>query len=152
MTPARGVGGDFYNFIMIDDDHLALLIADVSGKGIPGALCMMVSNTRLLQRTYEGGSPAEILGSVNEWICRNNKTGMFVTVWLRILELSTGKLKATNRGKKMFGTERMLAALSAEPDASPEKTLANVSDALKAFVKEAEQFDDLTMMCLEYRG
>ena len=52
----------------------------------------------------------------------------------------------------MFGTERMLAALSAEPDASPEKTLANVSDAVKAFVKEAEQFDDLTMMCLEYRG
>ena len=51
----------------------------------------------------------------------------------------------------MFGTERMLAALSAEPDASPEKTLANVSDAVKAFVKEAEQFDDLTMMCLEYR-
>ncbi|MER2181934.1 MAG: PP2C family protein-serine/threonine phosphatase [Clostridia bacterium] len=211
MTPARGVGGDFYNFIMVDDDHLALLIADVSGKGIPGALCMMVSNMRLLQRTYEGGSPAEILGSVNEWICRNNKTGMFVTVWLGILELSTGKLKAanagheypaiqrkggmfelfkdrhglvlggmegvsykdyelqlnpgdklfvytdgvpeaTNRGKKMFGTERMLAALSAEPDASPEKTLANVSDAVKAFVKEAEQFDDLTMMCLEYRG
>jgi len=211
MTPARGVGGDFYNFIMIDDDHLALLIADVSGKGIPGALCMMVSNMRLLQRTYEGGSPAEILGSVNEWICRNNKTGMFVTVWLGILELSTGKLKAanagheypaiqrkggmfelfkdrhglvlggmegvsykdyelqlnpgdklfvytdgvpeaTNRGKKMFGTERMLAALSAEPDASPEKTLVNVSDAVKAFVKEAEQFDDLTMMCLEYRG
>lgn len=211
MTPARGVGGDFYNFIMVDDDHLALLIADVSGKGIPGALCMMVSNMRLLQRTYEGGSPAEILGSVNEWICRNNKTGMFVTVWLGILELSTGKLKAanagheypaiqrkggmfelfkdrhglvlggmegvsykdyelqlnpgdklfvytdgvpeaTNRGKKMFGTERMLAALSAEPDASPEKTLANVSDAVKAFVNEAEQFDDLTMMCLEYRG
>lgn len=211
MTPARGVGGDFYNFIMVDDDHLALLIADVSGKGIPGALCMMVSNMRLLQRTYEGGSPAEILGSVNEWICRNNKTGMFVTVWLGILELSTGKLKAanagheypaiqrkgelfelfkdrhglvlggmegvsykdyelqlnpgdklfvytdgvpeaTNRGKKMFGTERMLAALSAEPEASPEKTLANVSDAVKAFVKEAEQFDDLTMMCLEYRG
>lgn len=211
MTPARGVGGDFYNFIMVDDDHLALLIADVSGKGIPGALCMMVSNMRLLQRTYEGGSPAEILGSVNEWICRNNKTGMFVTVWLGILELSTGKLKAanagheypaiqrkgelfelfkdrhglvlggmegvsykdyelqlnpgdklfvytdgvpeaTNRGKKMFGTERMLTALSAEPDASPEKTLANVSDAVKAFVKEAEQFDDLTMMCLEYRG
>ncbi len=211
MTPARGVGGDFYNFIMVDDDHLALLIADVSGKGIPGALCMMVSNMRLLQRTYEGGSPAEILGSVNEWICRNNKTGMFVTVWLGILELSTGKLKAanagheypaiqrkgelfelfkdrhglvlggmegvsykdyelqlnpgdklfvytdgvpeaTNRGKKMFGMERMLTALSAEPDTSPEKTLANVSDAVKAFVKEAEQFDDLTMMCLEYRG
>ena len=63
-----------------------------------------------------------------------------------------GVPEATNRGKKMFGTERMLAALSAEPDASPEKTLANVSDAVKAFVKEAEQFDDLTMMCLEYRG
>ena len=211
MTPARGVGGDFYNFIMMDDDHLALFIADVSGKGIPGALCMMVSNMRLLQRTYEGGSPAEILASVNEWICRNNKTGMFVTAWLGILELSTGKLKAANAGHEypavqhkgeqfelfrdrhglvlggmsgvpykeyelqmnpgdklfvytdgvpeatdanndMFGTDRMLAALSAEPDASPEKTLENVSSAVAAFVKEAEQFDDLTMMCLEYRG
>ena len=211
MTPARGVGGDFYNFIMVDDDHLALFIADVSGKGIPGALFMMISNLQLLQRTYQGGSPAEILSHVNEWICANNETGMFVTVWLGILELSTGKLTAANAGheypairrdggkfelfrdrhglvlggmagvsyhdyelqmnpgdklfvytdgvpeatdadNELFGTERMLDALNTEPDASPEKTLQNVSDAVDGFVKEAEQFDDLTMMCLEYRG
>lgn len=70
----------------------------------------------------------------------------------KLFVYTDGVPEATNRGKKVFGTERMLAALSAEPDASPEKTLANVSDAVKAFVKEAEQFDDLTMMCLEYRG
>lgn len=98
MTPAKEVGGDFYNFFLIDDDHLAIVIADVSGKGIPAALFMMVINILISDRTYMGGTPAEILTFVNDNICDHNQADMFVTVWLGILEISTGKITATNAG------------------------------------------------------
>ena len=211
MDPAREVGGDFYNFFFIDDDHLALVIGDVSGKGIPGALFMMVTNILLSDRTQLGGSPKEVLEFVNEQICLHNDAEMFVTVWMGILELSTGKLTAANAGheypmlrragggfellkdkhgfviggmegvryreyevqlqpgaklflytdgvpeatsaeKELFGTERMLAALNEDTAAPPEEMLKNVRRAVDAFVKEAEQFDDLTMLGLEYKG
>ena len=211
MNPAKEVGGDFYDFFLIDNDHLGLVMADVSGKGVPAALFMMASKIILQSCAMLGGSPAEILTKTNEAICSNNQEEMFVTVWLGILEISTGKLTAANAGheypvirnaggrfelfkdkhgfviggmsgakyreyeiqmepgsklflytdgvpeatdadKNMFGTERMVDALNTEPEASPEEILKNVRSAVDGFVKEAEQFDDLTMLCIEYRG
>ena len=212
MDPAREVGGDFYNFFLIDEDHLALAIGDVSGKGIPAALFMMVTNLLVTDRMHMCLSPAEVLSFVNTAICGHNQAEMFVTIWLGILELSTGKLTAANAGHEypalkkpdgcfalfkdkhgfviggmdgmaykdyeivlapgaklllytdgvpeamdaedaMFGTERMLKALNDAPeDASPEQLLKGVRASVDEFVKEAEQFDDLTMLCIEYRG
>ena len=156
------------------------------------------------------GTPAEILNRVNKQICSNNEADMFVTVWLGILEISTGKLtaasagheypmlnlngkyelfkdkhglavgamefskykdyeitlkkgdsifvytdgvaEATNAEEELFGTERTIDALNDSPDAGPEQTLKNVRAAVDEFVKDAPQFDDLTMMCLKYYG
>ena len=98
MTPAKEVGGDFYDFFLIDDDHLVLVIADVSGKGVPAALFMMSSMILLRDRALMGGTPSEILEFVNERICEKNPLEMFVTVWLGILEISTGKLSCANAG------------------------------------------------------
>ena len=211
MDPAKEVGGDFYDFFLVDDDHLCMLMADVSGKGIPAALFMMVCKIILQSVAMLGGSPGEILNKTNEAICSNNEAQMFVTVWVGILEISTGRLKAANAGheypvikkpdgrfevfkdkhglvigamdgmvyreyelqlepgsklflytdgvpeandadNRLFGMERMLAALNADPDAAPEQILKNVRGAVDDFVKDAEQFDDLTMLCMEYRG
>ena len=211
MDPAREVGGDFYDFFLVDDDHLCMLIADVSGKGVPAALFMMASRIILASFAKQGKSPAEILEKTNETICQNNREEMFVTVWLGILEISTGTLTAANAGheypvlmqadgkfelvkdkhgfviggmdgvkykeyqlqmtpgsklfiytdgvpeatnaeKELFGVERMLAALNENLGCSPEETLKNVRRAVDGFVKDAEQFDDLTMLGLEFKG
>ena len=98
MEPAKEVGGDFYDFYLIDDDHLCMVMADVSGKGIPAALFMMASKIIIQSCAMLGKSAAEILEKTNEAICSNNKMEMFVTVWLGILEISTGKLTAANAG------------------------------------------------------
>lgn len=98
MTPAKEVGGDFYDFFFVDDDHIALVMADVSGKGIPAALFMMVSRTLIKNRAQMGGSPSEILYDVNNQLCEGNVADLFVTVWLAILEISTGKGMAANAG------------------------------------------------------
>ncbi|MCR5808720.1 MAG: serine/threonine-protein phosphatase [Clostridiales bacterium] len=98
MDPAKEVGGDFYDFYLIDDDHLCMLIADVSGKGIPAALFMMVSKIILQSCAMLGRSAGEILNKTNEAICSNNRENMFVTVWIGILEISTGRLTCANAG------------------------------------------------------
>ena len=98
MKPAKEVGGDFYDFYLIDDDHICLVMADVSGKGIPAALFMMVTKILINVYSYSLKNPGEILTAVNERICSNNKANMFITVWLGILEISTGKLVASNAG------------------------------------------------------
>lgn len=98
MTPAKEVGGDFYDYFLIDDDHLALVIADVSGKGVPAALFMMISKTLIKSTAQSGLSPKEVLEKVNNQLCENNEAQMFVTVWLGIVELSTGKMKCANAG------------------------------------------------------
>lgn len=211
MNPAKEVGGDFYDFFLIDEDHLCLMIADVSGKGVPAALFMMASQIILKNHANMGKSPAQILQDANAAICANNREEMFVTVWLGILEISTGKLTAANAGHEypalrhqngtyelvqekhgfvvggleniryqnferrlepgsklflytdgvteatnaqggLFGTERLIHALNQDPAAGPEQALYNVKKAVNAFVDQAEQFDDLTMMCLEYKG
>ncbi|MBS7309539.1 MAG: SpoIIE family protein phosphatase, partial [Oscillospiraceae bacterium] len=98
MTPAKEVGGDFYDFFLVDDDHLALVMADVSGKGVPAALFMMISKTLLKSAAQSGLSPKAVLEKVNDQLCENNDAEMFVTVWLGILEISTGKMKCANAG------------------------------------------------------
>lgn len=211
MDPAREVGGDFYDFFMIDDDHLCLSIADVSGKGVPAALFMMRANVMLKSYAMLGKGPAEILENTNNALIEDNVTDMFVTVWIGILEISTGKLTAANAGheypiirnpggqfelfrdkhgivlgaledqkyseyeltlqagstvfvytdgvteapdvnRAMFGTERILQTLNSEPDADPKQLIINVRKAVKIFKGEAHRFDDLTILCFEYRG
>ncbi len=210
MDPAKEVGGDFYDSFLIDNDHLALVMADVSGKGVPGALFMMVSKTILKNNAMMAKSVGEVLAATNETICSNNKMEMFVTVWLGILEISTGRLvaanagheypairrnggefelykdrhgfviggmegvrykeyelllqpgdrlflytdgvpEATNASQELFGTGRMIDALNRN-SGSPKEILNGVREAVDDFVGDAEQFDDLTMLCLEYRG
>ena len=98
MTPAKEVGGDFYDFFLIDDDHLGLVMADVSGKGGPAALFMVIAKTLIKNRALLGESPAEILRNVNSQLCEGNEAELFVTVWLAVIEISTGKGLAANAG------------------------------------------------------
>ncbi len=98
MTPAKEVGGDFYDFFMIDDDHIALVMADVSGKGVPAALFMMVSRVLIKSHLQNGETPGEALANVNDQLCEGNEMEMFVTVWAAVLEISTGKGIAANAG------------------------------------------------------
>ena len=98
MTPAKEVGGDFYDFFLIDENHLALVIADVSGKGVPAALFMVISKTLIKNRAMQGGAPAQILADVNNQLCEGNDADMFVTCWLGILDLSTGVITAASAG------------------------------------------------------
>ena len=208
MTPAKEVGGDFYDFYLIDDDHLALVIADVSGKGVPGALLMMVTKIIIKNYALMGNSPAKILELLNDQICSNNQADMFVTVWVGILTISEGKItaasagheypfikkgkggfevlkdkhgfviggmedmtyteyeiklekgdtlflytdglvEATNSEEEMFGAERVLRHLNDTKDAPPEIILDHMKNAVKGFVGDAMQFDDLTMLALK---
>lgn len=98
MAPAREVGGDFYDFFLIDESRLGLVIADVSGKGVPAALFMMIARTLIRNHVQSGEEPADALTAVNEQLCENNKENMFVTAWLGVLDLSSGQLKFANAG------------------------------------------------------
>lgn len=99
MDPAKEVGGDFYDFFFVDDDHLALVIADVSGKGVPAALFMVIAKTLIKIRTSsKKGSPAEIFYDVNNTLCEGNNEQFFVTVWLAVINLKTGEGIAANAG------------------------------------------------------
>lgn len=98
MDPAKEVGGDFYDFFMIDDDHLALLIADVSGKGVPAALFMMTSMLLIHNAATDNLSPGNVLEFINNQICDHNPEEMFISIWMGVLEISTGKLTAANAG------------------------------------------------------
>ena len=98
MDPAKDVGGDFYDFFLLDQNHIVLVIADVSGKSIPAALFMVNSKTRLQNQANVGKTPAEILEAVNHQLCEGNESGFFVTVWIAIIDLTTGKGVAANAG------------------------------------------------------
>lgn len=211
MDPAKEVGGDFYDFFLIDEDHIGLVMADVSGKGVPAALFMVIAKTLIKNRAQIGGSPSEVLAYANEQLCEGNDAELFVTVWLGIIQISTGKglaanaghehpvirrtggeyelvkyrhspavatmegikfrehefelnpgdslyvytdgvPEATNSNEEMYGTDRMLAALNRNPDASPEEALKTVKDDISEFVGEAPQFDDITMLGFSYFG
>ena len=209
MNPAKEVGGDFYDFFLIDDDHFALVMADVSGKGIPAALFMMSAMIIVKNLASEGYQAHEVLEKANEQICKTNRLDMFVTVWFGILDLRSGVItaanagheypivrhaggdyelmkdkhgfvvggmegvhykeysftlesgsslflytdgapEATNANDELFGTDRLIAALNTAKDKNPEEVLRTVSTAVQAFVGEAPQFDDLTMMCVNF--
>lgn len=98
MTPAKEVGGDFYDYFLVDENHLVMVVGDVSGKGVPAALYMVIAKTLLKNRADSSRSPGEILEAVNEQLCENNESEMFVTVWLGIMEISTGRVVAANAG------------------------------------------------------
>ena len=211
MNPAKEVGGDFYDFFLVDDDHLALVMADVSGKGVPAALFMVIAKTLIKNRVLAGDNPAAALMQVNNQLCEGNEAELFVTVWLAVIELSTGKGLAANAGhehpvikraggayelvvyrhspavatmegmrfrehefqlypgdslfvytdgvteatdshNELFGNDRMLAALNENIDATPAELLPAVKRAIDAFVGEAPQFDDITMLNCQYYG
>ncbi len=98
MDPAKEVGGDFYDFYLTDDDHLTFLIADVAGKGVPAALFMMGGLIHFYNAAITKGSTAESMKMVNNSISQHNPENMFITVWLGVLEISTGRLFACNAG------------------------------------------------------
>ena len=98
MDPAREVGGDFYDFFLIDEDHLCLVIADVSDKGVPASLFMVISKTLLQLRAMMGGTTSEIFYDVNNRLCDGNDAELFVTVWMAIVDLKTGKGIVSNAG------------------------------------------------------
>ncbi len=211
MDPAKEVGGDFYDFFLIDDSHLGLVMADVSGKGIPAALFMVISKTLIKNAAQPGISPKDVLEAVNRQLCENNDASMFVTVWFGILEIPTGKitavnaghekpllmrkggdfeylrdkhgmmlasfssakykeyeiqinpgdrlflytdglLEATNGANELYGEERALVSLNQHKNESLSQMLNNIHKDVDVFVGDALQFDDLTMMVLEYYG
>ncbi|MBR6399752.1 MAG: serine/threonine-protein phosphatase [Firmicutes bacterium] len=211
MDPAKEVGGDFYDFFMTDDTHLCMVMADVSGKGVPAALFMMATKIILATNAKMGKSPAEVLTTANDRICANNHEEMFVTVWLGILDITTGKViaanagheypilmqpngefelfkdkhgfvvggmdgvaykeyeftmqpgaklflytdglpEATDKNNEMFGTERALDVLNKYKTSAPKEILNGVKTAVEGFVKDAEQFDDMTMLAIHYYG
>lgn len=98
MTPAKEVGGDFYDFFLTDENHLAFLIADVSGKGVPASLFMVVAKTLLRSRITDAETLADKIMEVNDSLCANNQNNMFVTAWVGVLDLSTGGLTYVNAG------------------------------------------------------
>lgn len=210
MTPAKEVGGDFYDFFLVDEDHLAMVMADVSGKGVPAAMFMMISKTLIKSAAQSGLSPKAVLEKVNNQLCENNDAEMFVTVWLGILEISTGKMQCANAGHEypaimrkdgsfelykdkhgfvlagmenvryreyelelntgdrlfvytdgvpeatdssntLYGTDRMICALNQAKDGSCSQLLDALHRDVDSFVGEADQFDDITMLCLEYK-
>ena len=207
MNAAKEVGGDFYDFYLVDENHLAFVVADVSGKGIPGAMFMMTSKT-LIKSFAESGLPVnEVLTNVNTQLCVNNEAGMFVTAWMGILDLQTGLIKYANAGhnpplvkhkngsyeylkgkvnfvlagmefvkykeqelqlqpgdeiylytdgvteahnsqNELFGEERLLESLNSTKGMSVDEICKKVKEDVDAFVCEAEQFDDITMLCV----
>lgn len=210
MTPAREVGGDFYDFFLKDEDHLCFLIADVSDKGVPAALFMASSKSIISTCANESSSPAEILKKANDEIVRDNTQRMFVTVWLGILEISTGKLRCANAGhecpiykssegfrlykdkhflalgikadnvyheyeidmqkgdmvflytdgvedaknyeNERYTAERLIEDLNKETILNSKQTIDVVKKSIDAFTMGNEQFDDTTMLCLQYNG
>lgn len=211
MHPAKEVGGDFFDFFLLDYDHLAVIAADVSGKGVPAALFMAIAKTMIRNHALQGLSPEQVFRKVNMQLCENNQKKMFVTAWMGILELSTGKVsfanaghtrpiivrkdgastyvrskanfvlagmpmmqyqpcelqlqpgdtlflytdgvtEATNAANELYGEKRLLETISAHPDDSPEMMIAAIKDSIDGFVKDAPQFDDITMLAVRFNG
>lgn len=210
MLAAKEVGGDFYDFFLIDDTHLGVVIADVSGKGVPAALFMVIAKTLIKNHAQMGKSAAEVFETVNRQLCENNDAGMFVTSFMGILDLRDGAFtyvnaghnppllrqgggdftwlkarpgfvlagmegvryregsltlqpgdrlflytdgvtEATDRNDQLFGDPRLEAALNQTKDMSLTETLRFVKAEIDAFVDGADQFDDITMLALEFR-
>lgn len=98
MQPAKEVGGDFYDFFFVDENKLALVIADVSGKGVPAALFMVIAKTLIKDQAQTGIDPADVFTKANNLLCESNGEGMFVTAFMGVLDLPTGQLTYVNAG------------------------------------------------------
>ena len=210
MEPAKEVGGDFYDFYMVDDDHFAVVVGDVSGKGVPAALFMVITKTLLKDTAAHEFDPAKIFEHVNTILCEGNESGLFVTCWMGILTISTGEFKFANAGhnaplimqngeikylttkpnlmlagmdglpytthttklskgdrifiytdgvteatdaqNELYGEERLLSVMKTVGEKSPREVIEIVRNDINAFVKDAPQFDDITMLEMQFKG
>ena len=118
MEPAKEVGGDFYDFFMVDGDHFAVTVGDVSGKGVPAALFMVIAKTLIKNSILQGLQPAQVFERVNNELCEGNDAGLFVTCWMGILTISTGELKFVNAGHTfpIFHHANSVEFLKSKPD------------------------------------
>lgn len=210
MTPAKEVGGDFYDFFMIDDRHLAVVMADVSGKGVPAALFMVIGKTLLKDHTQPGRPLGEVFTEVNRLLCDSNSEGLFITAFEGVLDLVTGRFEyvnagheapyickcgedyeaykvrpgfvlagidtmcyrsgemmlnegdkiflytdgvpeATNHENELYGNKRLQKVLNENKELVADQLIKKVKEDVDLFANEAPQFDDITMLCLEYR-
>ena len=149
MLPAREVGGDFYDFFFVDDDHLAVIIADVSDKGVPAALFTMISRTTIRSIARQRKSPSQVLTETNDLLCEGNDTGMFVTVLLAYYHLPTGQLTYSNGGHN--------PALSFGPNGASKKLGRTHGPALgvrpgQTYMEDAETLEPRQMLVLYTDG
>ena len=210
MTPAKEVGGDFYDFFMTDEKHLAFVMADVSGKGVPAALFMVIAKTLIKNYAQIGQEPGEVFTTVNRLLCEGNDAGLFVTSWMGILDLETGVMKYANAGhnpplikrengkfeylrsrpgfvlagmdtvrykqselvlnpgdriflytdgvteatdssQQLYGEDRLESLLNRCQADTAEEMLADLKKDIDSFVCEAPQFDDITMLMLDFK-
>lgn len=210
MEPAKEVGGDFYDFFMVDDTHLAIVMADVSGKGVPAALFMVIGKTLIKDHTSPGADLGKVFTEVNQLLCESNSEELFITAFEGVLDLVTGEFvyvnaghempfickaggdfepykiraafvlagmegmkyragsmrlepgdkifqytdgvtEATNVNNELYGMERLGAILNKVKNGTPHDILPAVKKDIDEFVGEAPQFDDITMLCLEYK-
>jgi sigma-B regulation protein RsbU (phosphoserine phosphatase) len=211
MDPAKEVGGDFYDFFLVDDNHLAIVIADVSGKGVPAALFMVIAKTLIKNHAQNRESPGDVFTHTNEQLCEGNDAGLFVTAWMGILEIDTGEFvfvnaghnppllkrangsfewlkshpgfvlagmqgvryrenrmkldmgdllylytdgvtEATDGNLELYGEKRLQEALNRQGKVPVRQLLTGIRQSIDHFVGDVEQFDDITMLGLEYRG
>lgn len=209
MNPAKEVGGDFYDFFMVDDTHLAIVIADVSGKGVPAALFMVIGKTLIKDHTKPNVDLGSVFTEVNTLLCESNNEGLFITAFEGVLNLVTGEFRfvnaghempfiaksggtyepykllpgfvlagmegmkyqsgciklspgdrifqytdgvteATNAAHELYGMERLTDILVRNADKPPAELLPAVKADIDAFVGDAPQFDDITMLCVKY--
>ena len=210
MTPAKEVGGDFYDFFMVDDRHLAIVMADVSGKGVPAALFMVIAKTLIKDHTVPGADLGDVFTKVNDLLCQSNSEGLFVTAFEGVLDMVTGEFnfvnaghempyiyrkgeafsfhkikpgfvlagmegmkykagsitmnvgdkifqytdgvtEATNENNELYGMDRLTQILNKVKEYGPFVILPAVKENIDAFVGNAPQFDDITMLCFEYK-
>ena len=210
MEPAKEVGGDFYDFFMVDDTHLAIVMADVSGKGVPAALFMVIGKTLIKDHTTPGRDLGKVFTEVNQLLCESNSEELFITAFEGVLDLVTGEFvyvnaghempfickaggnfepykiraafvlagmegmkyragsmmlepgdkifqytdgvtEATNVNNELYGMERLGTILNKVKNGTPHDILPAVKKDIDEFVGEAPQFDDITMLCLEYK-
>lgn len=209
MNPAKEVGGDFYDFFMVDETHLAIVIADVSGKGVPAALFMVIGKTLISDHTKPNVDLGKVFTDVNELLCKSNSEGLFITAFEGVLDLATGEFcfvnaghempfiarsggvyephklragfvlagmegmqyqsgsirlapgdkifqytdgvtEATNAAQELYGMERLTDVLVRNTDKPPVELLPIIKADIDAFVGEAPQFDDITMLCVSF--
>ena len=211
MTPAKEVGGDLYDFFMVDDTHLAVIVADVSGKGIPAALFMVTAKNLIKSQSKLGYTADKIFYNANNSLCDGNESGLFVTGWIGILDTETGEFEFVNAGHNpplvmqpgedfaylkseanlvlalmedmpytkhkivlkpgarlymytdgiteavntdndQYGEDRLAAYLNHHKEDGLKDTLVGLRNNIDCFAGDAEQFDDMTMLILEYKG